>query len=113
MAIPAGVVKSNSTSSAATDASQSVCLASAGGSHTLFATANHRIYSVGRLDCGRCGLGKVGSGAAEDRVCIPQDITEHFCQYKNDEKLHMKVLQVCAGGSHSAVLVEFSDEEIA
>jgi len=95
------------------EAAQSVRLASAGGSHTLFATSNHRIFSVGRLDCGRCGLGAMCLAA--DRVCTPQDITERFTSSSNyhSDRYDMKVLQVSAGGSHSAVLVQFSEKEDA
>eukprot|EP00597_Dinobryon_sp_UTEXLB2267_P011989 CAMPEP_0170123642 /NCGR_PEP_ID=MMETSP0020_2-20130122/17621_1 /TAXON_ID=98059 /ORGANISM="Dinobryon sp., Strain UTEXLB2267" /LENGTH=135 /DNA_ID=CAMNT_0010355259 /DNA_START=1 /DNA_END=404 /DNA_ORIENTATION=- len=93
-------------------ADESVRLVSAGGSHTLFATSNHRIFSVGRLDCGRCGLESMC--LATDRVCTPQDITERFITSNYpQERFDMKVLQVCAGGSHSVVLVEFSEKEAA
>jgi len=52
---------------------------------------------------------------AADRVCTPQDITERFTSSSNyhSDRYDMKVLQVSAGGSHSAVLVQFSEKEDA
>lgn len=121
-----------------------VTCVSAGGSHTLWATASGRVFSVGRVDGGRLGMGyfshenplKLGEGADKgsggvgkkaDRLTGAVDITaflytccasEEGCVHRATSPLRAAearytppvpytVLQVAAGGSHSAVLVDF------
>ena len=126
---PSPSISPSSTTSLSSSPSLQGCpvsLVSAGGSHTLLCTTGGRIYSVGRLDGGRCGVGLIRPGS--DRVAVPQDITDKFaeqieaaCGVSSHRSIHtyirssmhtyihthrLKILQVCAGGSHSAVLVD-------
>lgn len=124
-----------------------VVMVSAGGSHTVWATSAGRLFTVGRVDGGRLGIGyKVDTTVAaskQDRVLNPMEITaalhaEEAMRYTakscshdsydggnatgdgdGDEsaaagvagmkKPNYKILQISAGGSHSAVLVEYPD----
>jgi hypothetical protein len=69
---------------------------SAGGSHTLWSTKDNHVFSVGRLDAGRCGNGGISTG----RAALAVDITKFF-PFKD-----FLVLDVAAGGSHSLILTE-------
>jgi hypothetical protein len=118
-----------------------VVAVSAGGSHTVWATAAGKVYAVGRVDGGRLGMGypspsnpvRIGGGAANlskkgDRLQEPVDITpllytccagQAKCVHRVAGAAGMEarglpcerhvILQVAAGGSHSAVLVDFPD----
>jgi hypothetical protein len=118
-----------------------VVAVSAGGSHTVWATAAGKVYAVGRVDGGRLGMGypspsnpvRIGGGAANlnkkgDRLLQPVDITpllytccagQAKCVHRVAGAAGMEarglpcekhvILQVAAGGSHSAVLVDFPD----
>lgn len=78
---------------------------SAGGSHTVWRDENNHIFTTGRTDGGRCGIGHVTT----DRVNTPRDITGSF--FKGGAG--MKVVQVSAGGAHTLVLAEYEEEESA
>ena len=121
-----------------------------GGSHSLWFTETNQLYSVGRVDGGRLGVGyvtqdnlaaltilnKTGKRSV-DRLLHPVDITHTLhadlanpftapCgiadsnnkrnasdgteETNTDEKSgNFQIIQVTAGGSHSAVLVEYPD----
>jgi len=78
-----------------------VAQVSAGGSHTIWATIDHHIFTVGRLDGGRCG---VGSYAGNTRITLGHDITTAFFHHSD---YPFRVLQVKAGGAHSMILVQY------
>lgn len=80
--------------------SDPVVQASAGGSHTLFRTTNHRVYVCGRNSHHR--LGTVDE--ASDRVCVPVELAVSAHPYLT--RPDKKVLQVAAGGTHSLVLID-------
>lgn len=140
-------IDSSSSSEASSPGSRAdeVTCVSAGGSHTLWATASGRVFAVGRVDGGRLGMGyfshenplkavtvgseKAASGAGKkaDRLTGAVDITAFLytccaggepCVHRASSPLRAAgarftapvpytVLQVAAGGSHSAVLVDF------
>lgn len=77
---------------------------SAGGSHTVFLDDKHHIFTAGRTDGGRCGVGQ----ASSERLNVAHDITANF--FRGEQ---MKVIQVSAGGAHTMVLVEYEGEESA
>lgn len=124
-----------STKLGAENAPERVEMVSAGGSHTVWATSDGRLFTVGRVDGGRLGIGyQVDSTAPpskQDRVLNPIDITaalfgDEATKYTaksashdsgsddstdtdSEIKPNYKILQITAGGSHSAVLVEYPD----
>ena len=133
-----------------------VTCVSAGGSHTVWATSTGHVYTVGRVDGGRLGMGyqspsnpqrrfqsllspsnntkslssptSVSSPASSkkmDRLLSAVDITPmlHVCGASKHRSIHhvpeidipkdntenYKVLQVAAGGSHTAILIDYPD----
>jgi alpha-tubulin suppressor-like RCC1 family protein len=106
---------------------EKVTLVSCGGSHTIYATESGRVFTVGRVDGGRLGFGFEASNVAPgvsntvvkngntygvkklDRLLNPVDITDKLfpATAEGDCSSGHKVVQVSAGGSHSAVLVEY------
>ena len=106
--LPTSASLSPSASLSNSNSSFAVKAVSAGGSHTLICTESDRVFAVGRLDYGRCGVEMTSQPA--DRICIPHDIT-HLFHHPTEGERHLNatrhVLQVAAGGSHSAVLVNF------
>jgi E3 ubiquitin-protein ligase HERC4 len=74
---------------------------SAGGSHTMWITSEQKLFTVGRLDGGRCGL---GDHVGMSRITTGRDITDAF--YHNDS-YPLKFLQILAGGAHSLVLAQY------
>eukprot|EP01041_Mallomonas_annulata_P000499 gene499-947_t len=82
---------------------------SSGGSHTLFLTSSNEVYVTGRTDFGRLGIGCCKKD--KDRVLQPVLLNLnhliHPCLPNNTE-----VIQVCAGGSHSFVLLEIPEVKI-
>jgi alpha-tubulin suppressor-like RCC1 family protein len=109
-------------------ASDEVEQVSAGGSHTLFFTRGGAVCSVGRVDGGRLGMGypsanlklpprEQQSGKA-DRLLTPVLVnpyifplgsqgTQGTQEAQEKWALGGRVVQVNAGGSHSAVLVDY------
>jgi alpha-tubulin suppressor-like RCC1 family protein len=69
---------------------------SGGGAHTIWFDKNNHVFTVGRLDMGRCGTGTSENG----RSLKANDIT---CKFPFQD---FTVLEVSAGGSHSLVLVQ-------
>eukprot|EP00428_Durinskia_dybowskii_P066116 CAMPEP_0170369454 /NCGR_PEP_ID=MMETSP0117_2-20130122/7992_1 /TAXON_ID=400756 /ORGANISM="Durinskia baltica, Strain CSIRO CS-38" /LENGTH=410 /DNA_ID=CAMNT_0010624175 /DNA_START=637 /DNA_END=1869 /DNA_ORIENTATION=- len=119
---------------------------SAGGSHTVWTTESGKVFTVGRLDGGRLGMGFLSStnparvdsdssisnltsfGKKKDRLLTPVDITPMLyvccagrakCQHRLSEAASAEarvlpaerysVLQVEAGGSHTAILVDYPE----
>jgi alpha-tubulin suppressor-like RCC1 family protein len=106
-----------------------------GGSHTIWRTEGEHLFAVGRVDGGRLGVGYISEvSLAEltilnntgkrsmDRLLHPIDITAmlHVDQAarfsskggiaeSSSSAANYKILQVSAGGSHSAVLVDYPD----
>lgn len=76
---------------------------SAGGSHTIWATQNHDIYSVGRVDSGRLGMGS-HCDKKLDRTINPTCISKNI--YRTPKA---KVVEVVAGGAHSAIIMEYPE----
>jgi alpha-tubulin suppressor-like RCC1 family protein len=71
--------------------------ASAGGSHTLFLTRSHGVFSTGRTGEGRLAIGNVTC----DRILIPTKVdlySDHIIRDEEDV-----ILQVSAGGGHSLI----------
>lgn len=83
----------------------SILLISAGGSHSLWVNYNHHIFSVGRLDNGRCGLGRQSS----TKSLLSNDISPYF--YQGYGGFHIS--NISAGGAHSLVLLDYPDVNLA
>eukprot|EP01038_Epipyxis_sp_PR26KG_P007269 gene7269-9908_t len=103
----AGLIKDDLLGDKNTNKSKAVHI-SCGGSHTIVSTDSNSVFSFGRVDGGRLGIGN----AQYDRVTKPADITDQFKRnYGNgiacSEYKEIRIIQVCAGGSHSAVLIEY------
>jgi alpha-tubulin suppressor-like RCC1 family protein len=103
---PVKVVTANSSSSSSNSSNSSskdnnVMQASGGGAHSIWCDDHNQIFTVGRLDGGRCGVGAVAAG--QDRIRTARNITAHFVPGFTD------IVQVEAGGSHSAVLLDYPE----
>ena len=74
---------------------------SAGGSHTIALSRDHKAYAVGRSGYGRLGV---------DRISV--DRMSSFTEMKNpiEEVMGSKIVAVNAGGAHSAIIIEVPDE---
>lgn len=71
---------------------------SCGGSHTIFSTTNGKLYTVGRADNGRLGIGET----KERMFTTPVDITSSIMT-----DLEYNIVRVSTGGTHSTVLIDY------
>ena len=71
----------------------------AGGAHSIWFDKNNHVFTVGRLENGRCGIGPTPSG----RSTMAMDVTSKF------PIQGFTVLEVSCGGSHSLVLIEAAE----
>jgi alpha-tubulin suppressor-like RCC1 family protein len=84
---------------------------SAGGSHTIWTTFEGDVYTVGRVDGGRLG---VGNDVTTDRFTTPQCITSTLLKNidicaTSPQNYDLNIIQASAGGAHSALLVDIFD----
>ena len=79
-----------------------VIQASCGGSHSLILTTDSRLYTVGRSDDGRLGLGTVSQAKIMKPVLVSEDLPD---ENASSEVGRLTVSQVAAGGAHSLILM--------
>jgi alpha-tubulin suppressor-like RCC1 family protein len=83
------------------EANVKVVSASCGGSHSLILTSDGRVYSVGRSDDGRLGLGQV----VKTKIMTPTLVSSGM--------EGQTVQQVVAGGAHSLILAQGGQEFVS
>jgi alpha-tubulin suppressor-like RCC1 family protein len=92
------------------NAVEGITQASAGGSHTIWRDSKQRVFVVGRLDGGRCGLGPTTS----DRAQLAHDISRFIYPGIGDptssasSPIAREIVQVSAGGAHSLIVVDYT-----
>ncbi len=72
----------------------------AGGSHTMWSTSDGRVFTVGRVDSGRLGIGQ----PSVDRFSKAIDISNNFLRTPQ-----CRVQSISAGGAHSCVIIEYPE----
>jgi alpha-tubulin suppressor-like RCC1 family protein len=81
-----------------------VVSASAGGSHTLILSQSGTVYSVGRGDDGRLGLGPVANPKVSVPALVPLEAPGRYA---------LKATEVKAGGAHSLFIMGMESSELS